>query len=145
MLDFEIDIKSVEVLKNVANALKIIEEELRTLGRVRLVKLGVEYEEVFDVVEYDSNKEKKRLIIPYTVNCLAIFEAEENLEEKFKEEKEKDPLFWYRFFYINLDDKLSKISARVSDNNVKIEENRVIIEFSVSPPFKVHEKARELG
>lgn len=142
ILDFEVDIKSVEVLRNVADALEIIEKELKRLSRVRLVKLEVEHEEVFDVIEHDSNKEKKRLIIPCTVNCLAIFEAEEDLEEKYKKEIEREPLFWYKFFYLELDDKLSKISARVSENNVKVMENRVIIEFFVPPPLNVSEKAR---
>jgi len=145
ILDFEVDIKSVEVLENVINALEIIEKELKRLSRVRLVKLEVNYEEVFDIVEYDSNKEKKRLIIPYTVHCIAVFEAEEDLEEKYKKEKERDGLFWYRFFYINLDDKLSKISARVSENNVKVMENRVIIEFFVPPPPIVFKKSDELS
>ena len=140
MLDFEVDIKSVEVLKNVANALKIIEEELKRLSRVRLVKLEVNYEKVFDVVEYDSNKEKKRLIIPCTVNCLVIFEAEEDLEVKYKKEKEKDPLFWYKFFYLELDEKLTVVNARISDNNVKIDKNKIMIEFFVSPPSNVFKR-----
>lgn len=145
MLDFEVDIRSAEVLKNVVDALEIIEKELRSLGGVRLTKLEVDHEKVFDVVEYNKNGEKRKLIIPYTIHCFAIFEAEENLEEKYKKEKERDGLFWYKFFYLNLDDKLSKISARVSENNVKVEKNRVMIEFFVSPPSKVHEKARELS
>ena len=145
MLDFEVDIRSTEVLRNVADALEVVEEELRTLSKVSLIKLEVNYEKVFDVVEYDSNKEKKRLIIPYTVNCLAVFEAEENLEEKYKKEVEREPLFWYKFFYLELDEKLTVVNARISDNNVKIDKNKIIIEFFVSPPSNVFKKSDELS